>query len=42
MSGPALVVVVVGGDYKVGRLGPEIIKNYFIIPFLFFVGITQL
>jgi hypothetical protein len=36
MSGPALVVEVVGGDYRVGRLGQEIIKNYLIIPFLFF------
>jgi hypothetical protein len=35
MSGPALGVEVVGGDYKVGRLGREIIKNYLIIPFCF-------
>jgi hypothetical protein len=32
MSGPALVVEVVGGDYRVGLLGLEIIKTYFVIP----------
>jgi hypothetical protein len=34
MSDPALVVEVVGGDYRVGLIGQEIIKTYFVISFL--------
>jgi len=33
MSGPALVVEVVGGDYRVGLIGQEIIKTYFLMLF---------
>jgi hypothetical protein len=36
MSGPALVVEVVGGDYRVGLIGQEIIKTYFVISILIY------
>jgi len=37
MSGPALVVEVVGGDYRVGLIGQEIIKTYFLMHILLYV-----